>query len=174
MRDGVDEKLKELGTEYDLTDLAVNDRMQLESLAEAYTQLGKFYELLDDEFSKEAGNFTRVKDLKKLISDTLKDISNISDDLKISRKIRESKSDHLPDIIAGFKVRARKFIEDRMSYIYCPKCKTLVGNLYLIDYNIGGKANFVCPHCGNNFIVAFSELTTRKNLESALLPINPT
>lgn len=174
MFDRVALKLKELGDEYDLTDLAVNDRMQLESLAEALTQLDQFNEFLNNELLLDKLDLRKIKDLQKLVSDTRRDISNISDDLKISRKIREKKSDHLPDYIDNLKLRARNFIEDRMSYIYCPKCKTLVGNLYLVVYDLGGKASFVCHHCGNHFIVAFSELTTRKNVETALIPINPT
>lgn len=174
MADRFLEKLQKLGEEYDLTDLAVNDRMQLESLAETLAQLDQYNELLNQELSLEDINLRKIKDLQKLASDTRRDVSNISDDLKISRKIREKKSDSLPDYIANLKLRARKFIEDRVSYIYCPKCKTLIGNLHLTDYSYGGKANFVCHHCGQNFIVAFSELTQRKNIEDALIPINPT
>mgnify|MGYP006310932343 CR=1 FL=1 len=175
MKYSVEERLDELSEEYDLTDLAANDKMQLQNLAEAMTQLDQYTDILQRELSKEDEDLTisRIKSLQKLISDTRKDISSISDDLKIYRKNRDKSEEDLATYISSLKERASKFLDDRFSYIYCTECKTLVATIWLLEYK-NGKSNFVCPKCGNSFIVAHGQLNKRKNREDALVPISPT
>jgi chromosome segregation ATPase len=176
MTQSVEERLAKLNEEYDLSDLAANDRMQLVGLAEAMTQLDQYTALLNRELDQEDDdiNISRIKNLQRLISDARKDISSISDDLKISRKIREKSEEDLTTYIASLKERAANFLEDRLSYIYCTECKTLVATMWLLDYNKGGKSNFVCSKCGQSFLVVHNSLEKRKNVDDALVPKTPT
>jgi len=159
-----------LNDEYDLSDLAANDRRQLEELASANAQAAYFNMLLEEESQKESVDIKKLKDLQILLTGNRKDISTIQSDLKIDRKNREKKTESIPEYIKDLKDRGLKFLAARMSYIYCPKCKFLVGNMWLYKYSMGSKFKFICPSCENSFIVADSDLEQRKNVATALIP----
>ena len=163
-------ELNKLNEEYDLSDLATNDRRQLEELANALAQSTFFNALLEEESKKETPDIRRLKDIQALLTGIRKDVSTIQGDLKIDRKNREKKTESIPEYIKDLKDRGIKFLAARMSYIYCPKCKFIVGNMWLYDYTLGSKFKFICPRCENSFIVADSDLKTRKNLEDVLVP----
>jgi len=163
-------ELERLNKEYDLSDLAENDRRQLEELASALAQASFFNWLLQDEAKKETIDVRKLKDLQKLLTDSRKDISSIQGDLRIDRKNRERKTESVPEYVKDIKTRALKFLSERLSYIYCPKCKFLLGNIWLYKYNLGSKFKFICPQCENEFIVIDSALEDRKNLSDAIVP----
>ena len=163
-------ELSRLNDEYDLSDLASNDRRQLEELASANAQAAYFNMLLEEEAQKDSVDIRKLKDLQTLLTGNRKDISTIQGDLKIDRKNREKKTESIPEYIKDLKDRGLKFLAERMSYIYCPKCKFLLGNMWLYKYSMGSKFKFICPNCENSFIVADSDLEQRKNIDTALIP----
>ena len=168
----VKKKLEILKEEYDLSDLAANDMLQLTNLAEALASQDVYNKLLSEELDSEEANISRVKEIQRLITEVTKNIATISDSLKIDRKSREKKTESVPDYVKDLKLRAKRFLDQRLSYIYCPKCKILVATMWLSRYNQGAKFKFICQKCNDSFIVSDSELDNRKNIDSAVVPQN--
>lgn len=166
----VSEKLEQLQDEYDLSELAANDLLQLNNLAEAMASLDMYNEMLDDELSKEERNIRNISDIQKLITEANKNISLISTQLKIDRKSREKQTESVPDYIRDLKERAKIFLKDRMYYLYCTKCKTLLISMWVLDINSGHKFKVTCINCKNNFIVNGSDLEFHKNVPDVIVP----
>lgn len=156
--------------EYDTDDLAVNDRVMLDELSTAMAQL----ELLNNELNilleESPIDTRRVSEINKVISGIRTDVSRIQDDLRITRKTRKEKSDSVPEFIRDLKARASRFLEERMSYIYCPNCKTLVATLWLLDYSKPNKFLFTCPKCRHDFIIESALLDARTNNKERIVP----
>jgi DNA-directed RNA polymerase subunit M/transcription elongation factor TFIIS len=129
--------------------------------------------MLEQELGEEPRSIKNIADIQKLVTEASKNISSISTDLKIDRKSREHKTDSIPDYVRDLKDRAKKFLEQRMYYIYCPKCKTLLLSMWLLDINSGNKFKLTCPNCKNTFVVADSELPLHKNIPDAIVPVGP-
>ena len=163
-------ELNRLTDEYDTSDMSANDLRQLEELASANAQAVWYSMLLAEEAQKESIDTRKLKDFQTLLTGSRKDSSMIQGDLKIDRKNREKKTESIPEYIKDMKDRGLRFLSERMSYIYCPKCKFLLGNIWLYKYSMGSKFKFICPNCENNFIVADSDLEQRKNIDTALIP----
>ena len=166
----VKRKLEYLQSEYDLSELAANDLLQLDSLAEALASSDEYNKMLEDELSIEPRNIRNISDIQKLITEVNRNISSISNDLKIDRKSRERKTDSIPDYVKDLQDRARAFVEDRMFYIYCPKCKTLVMSMWILDYTLGHKFKLICKNCKNDFVVNGTDLQFHKNIPDAIVP----
>lgn len=151
--------LEALTKDYDLDDLASNDELLLNQLATALAQLDVYNEALavylEDTDNVDAA---KVEKLQKVITAARSDASKIQDDLKISRKARKEKTASITEYISDLKIRAKHFLEQRLSYIYCPHCGTLVATLWLLDYTKGSRCNFVCPHCDRAFLVSDQDL----------------
>ena len=170
----VEEKLETFKSEYDLSELAANDILQLRSLAEAMSSLDVYNEMLEQELAEDPRSIKNIADIQKLITEAGKNISTISGDLKIDRKNRERKTESVPDYVRDLKSRARKFLEQRMVYIYCPKCKTLLMSAWLLDLNAGNKFKFNCSNCKHSFVVDDVEFATQhKNIPDVIVPLGP-
>jgi len=165
-------KLKQLKSEYDLDELAANDLLQLNNLAEAMASLDTYTEMLEWELSCDERNIKNISDIQRLIIEVGKNISSISNDLKIDRKSRERKTESVPDYIKDLKERGRKFLEQRMYYIYCPICKELLISMWILNKNFGHKFKCVCPQCKHEFVVNASDLELHKNIPDVIVPIS--
>lgn len=159
-------------SEYDVDDLAINDQIMLDELSTAMAQLELLNGELDTLLAADEIDLRRVSDINKVISTTRADISKIQEDLRITRKTRKEKSDSVPEFIRDLKLRASKFIEERMSHLYCPSCKTLVCSVWLLDYNKQNKILLECPKCGHRFIVESELLVKRTNDLQRLVPFS--
>jgi RNase P subunit RPR2 len=70
----------------------------------------------------------------------------MQDDLKISRKTRRSeKEEDAITFLEELKTKAKKFYEQKMTYIFCPKCNTLLATMWFMypDY----KSNMIKLKC---------------------------
>ncbi len=165
----VAEKLKQFHRDYDLDELASNDRFQLEQLAHALVHRDTYSSMMEAELSLEEPSVTKIKNLQKLLSDSIRDISNLEDGLRISRKNRKEKTESPVDYIKELKERAKRHLENRLSYIYC-KCGVLVATFWLLNYDQGSRFMFICPQCGSKFFINDSELKNRTNDENRVVP----
>ncbi len=163
-------KLDQFLKDYDVEDLTSGDMLALEELSRALAQLEIFGEMLKEQLGNEDVNLRAVQDLNKIISTARSDISKLQDDLKISRKTRKEKTESVPDFIKDLKKRAKHFLESRLAYIYCPKCKTLLANVWLLDYNAGARFRFVCPNCKDDFMLYDFNLAERTNDPERIVP----
>jgi DNA-directed RNA polymerase subunit RPC12/RpoP len=165
-----DEILQELYKDYDLVDLNSNDKYQLEELAIATAQSEALNRRWQEEIEKENMDPMDLKRIQSILAKSRSDIISLQKDLKIARKDRGSLSDSPVDFISDLKSRAKSFLKERLSYIYCPECGTLSANIWLKNYNKGSKFQFICPRCDYKFIVNDFDLEDRTNDDSKVVP----
>jgi hypothetical protein len=168
----IEEKLARFEDDYDLSDLKVNDREVLRGLVQSIISLEDY----EQELFKVRGtgitpdNILLIDKLQKAMSDLRKDISNMQNDLAITRKHR--RSDQETSVLAyidSLKEKARKFIETRQAYILCPKCSTLLMTCWSLYPQSDNKITLVCKQkdkdgvpCNHKFTVTTKELLSTK------------
>lgn len=169
----INEKLEQFSSDYDLSDLKINDKEVLRGLIQAIISLEDYEQLIFKIRSSglSADNITLIDRMQKAMADIRKSISDAQNDLNITRKIR--KSDQETSVIAyidSLKEKARRFYESRMSYIFCPKCNTLLGTIWtLYPEQERNKIALVCNRiqedgspCGEKVVVGTKELIDNK------------
>lgn len=161
----IQEKLQEFANEYDLSDMKINDRESLRALVQAVIALEDYEQLLfqlrNEEESVNADNVYIFQQVNKVASDLREDISKLQNDLKISRRSRKSDQDaSFIDYLESVKAKARKFYDAKMSYIYCPKCHTLLGTIWtLYPDEKKNKVRLVCNREIDDGIKCDGEIT---------------
>lgn len=165
----IEEKLRQFSEDYDLSDLKVNDMQILRALIQATLSLEDYEQLLFKIRTEgiSSDNIILVDKIQNVVSNLGKYISSFQNDLDITRKVR--KSDQEQSVVAyieSLKEKARQFYESRMSYVFCPKCNTLLATLWtLYPEQERNKLALVCEHknqdgsvCGEKIIVSTKEL----------------
>ena len=141
-------KLVEFGKDYNLDDLKINDKYSLRALAAAILRLEDWDTILGRLMSGGIDDSTMmsIDRISKIQTDLRKDIGSIQDNLKISRKTRRSeKEEDAVTFIDDLKIKAKKFYEQKMMYIFCPKCGELLATMWFLypDY----KSNVIKLKC---------------------------
>jgi hypothetical protein len=161
----IERKIKEFEKDYDLGDLKINDRETLRALTQAIISLEDYeqglYKMRGSEDGISQENVYLFEKLSKVMSDLRSDISLLQTDLKITRKIRKSDQEtSFVTYLEHLKEQARKFYESRMLYIFCPKCKTLLGTIWcLYPEEKKNKVKLICNRSLTNGIVCDGEIT---------------
>lgn len=154
--------------DYDLSDMTANDVLSLNELAKISIMLGEVARILDFELQKDPVDWTDVERINRVSSSLRDDASKLQRDLDITRKARKgSGSTGVVDFIEDLKRRAKKFLDDRLASIYCPKCKMLVCKVWFLEPE---QKNSVRIHCGrqrcrHQFTVKSTELPELKNIK---------
>lgn len=168
LEERIQEKINKFSDDYDLTDLKINDWAILRALIQAILALEDYEQVLYETRQNgiDPNNILVIDKLQKIMSDLRKDISNFQTDLNITRKHR--KSDQETSVVAyidSLKEKARKFYESRMSYIYCPKCSTLLMTAWSLYPESNNKIVLVCQQkdkndnlCGEKVTITTKEL----------------
>lgn len=174
----IDNKIKELTEDYDLSDMKSNDLLILRALAQSLISLEDF-ELMayEERQSLDTNNIMTVDKIQKIISDLRRDISNQQTDLKISRKIR--KSDDREDVIQTIEVlkeKAQKFYKQKTAYIVCPKCNMLLATVWAQYPEVDNELTFTCNRrkggeepevlCNHRFTVHTKDLWAKKEVSN--------
>lgn len=167
-------KLDELEKDYDFSDMKANDMMQLESLVLAMLQL--------DDLEKEVyirrndlsdTNVLALEKLNKMLSQLRADISTISTDLQLTKKIRNKSKD--VSIVQRWEELSRKaseFYKQKMLYIFCPDCRTLLCNVWLLyPDDEKNKVTLYCERCNTKHEIVLYELynSGNKNLPDVII-----
>jgi len=173
----IQRKIDEFSKDYDLSDLKSNDLLTLRALAQAFITLEDFenhyYSLRKNEDIDDV-NIVRIEKINNVLSSLRKDISNLQNDLKITRKIRKANQEEsVIAFIETLKQKARNFYESKMLIVRCPKCGTWVGSIWaLYPDDKKTKATFHCnrkfpdgSHCDTVFTVSTAELLRKKDEE---------
>jgi hypothetical protein len=171
----INDKLKEFEQEYDLSDMKVNDRASLRALVQAVIALEDYEQLLFQLRTNDEGinadNIYAFDRINKVMSDLREDINKLQAELKISRRSRKSDSDSsFIDYLESVKAKAKQFYEAKMSYMYCPKCKTLLGTIWtLYPEEPKNKIRLVCNReiddkifCDGEIVVGTKEMLDNK------------
>ena len=127
----VQEVLESFEQNYDLSDMSANDMLGLRNLAHYYVYLENINSKTDEALRE--GDINMVERLIRTAERVQKSITDIQTNLAITRKQR--KTDKEQDIVSAWedlKARAKKFLEDRISYVYCPECKMLLANVWFL------------------------------------------
>jgi RNase P subunit RPR2 len=169
----IQEKLEEFAQDYDIDDLKANDLLILRALLQNLIALEDYeqfiYRLRQDGITPE--NLVLIEKIQRVMADIAKNVTAYQTDLNISRRLRKSDSEQsVVDYINGLKEKARQFLESRMSYIYCPKCNTLLGTVWtLYPKEARNKIVLVCnrvlddgTECGEKVVVGTKELLQNK------------
>lgn len=121
----IDAMVEEFRADYALDDLKFNDMQDLRALIRAILAL-KDYEDTLYEIQKEgigSENIRIIGDLNKFISQTRKDITNLQESLKISRKVRkEEREDSIEAYIVNLQDKANTFYKHKVFRAVCPEC----------------------------------------------------
>jgi hypothetical protein len=108
------------------------------------------------------------------------DISDMQNDLKITRRIR--KGDQEETVISELerlKQKASEFYEQRMFYVWCPKCNMLLfTGWFLYPDEKMNKLTLVCNRpldeegniCGHKFTVTSKELLDKRGVNKDDIP----
>ena len=167
--DRIAKKIEEFSRDYDIDDLKINDKETLRAFVQAIISLEDYENYVFDLRSSTeitSFNINVIDRMSKMMSDLRRDISKFQDDLNITRKIRKSdKESSVVTYISNLKEQARQYYESKMSYIYCPKCNMLLGNIWTLYPDAKNKIEFECKRpmddgsvCGNRFTVTTKEL----------------
>lgn len=165
----IEVKIDEFSQDYDLDDLKINDRLTLRALAQAYITLDdlekQMYELRYE--GVDLNDIVQVEKLNNVMSSLRRDISNMQTDLDITRKSRKSdKEASVISEIDRLKNAAREFYKEKMSYVWCPKCKMLLfTGWWLYPEEKRNKLRLVCNRtledgeiCGETILINIDEL----------------
>jgi len=183
--DRIIDKLREFEDEYDLSDMKINDRETLRALIQAVIALEDLEQYLfhirNSDGSINADNIYLFDRVNKVCTDLRSDISKLQTDLKISRKLRKSDAESsFIDYLESVKEKAAKFYESKMMYIFCPRCKTLLGTFWCLYPNEPkNKIRLVCKRelddgvmCDGDIVIGTKDLLEQKGYSDInLVPI---
>lgn len=169
------EKLELIKADYDLDDMKANDMMQLNSLLAAMVTLEDTEYLIHQESQEiSAGVILYVEKLNSIASKLRKDISDISSDLDLVRKIRrKDKQRNVLDTLEELKGKAKRFYKERMLYLFCTECKMLLATVWLNYPDSKNTIKLKCEHCGHvNTIKDLTKTyeTDNKNVRDVVVP----
>jgi hypothetical protein len=133
IREKYDRLMKQFEEEYDLSEMLPNDRVILKNLINAMLQL-EDYEAQLMLVSKEGfnnNNIVIVRELNNVCKALRNDISEMQDDLGITRKSRKNdKEASVLNTIEDLKKKAQQFYQQKMQYIICENCGTLLATVW--------------------------------------------
>jgi len=155
--------------DYDLTDMTANDRLSLTELAKVSVMLEDLTNIIHMDMKK--GNdvdWQNIDRMNRIAASLRDDASKLQRDLDITRKARKGAGGTgVVDFIEDLKVRAKKFLEDRLASIFCPKCNMLVCKVWFLHPD---EKSSVRIHCGRNrcrhqFTVKATDIDRLKNVK---------
>ena len=162
---------KSMAEDYDLTDLNANDKASLEDLCKLYLRVEDLDKLISEEMNDEEPDFYNITNMNKTLTQWRDSISRIQIDLGITRKQR--KGDNETSVVNAWesvKERAKKMLDQRLSYIYCEKCKMLLANTWFLYPEEGNNIVLTCGRtltngkkCGHRTIISSSALVENSN-----------
>jgi len=143
----IERKIESFAEDYDLDDLKANDKLTLRALAQSYITLEDLenysYRARLDGISEE--KILYMEKIGNIMSGLRRDISNMQNDLKITRRIRKGdKEESVINYIEDLKQKAKRFYQSKMSYVFCPKCGMLLGTVWVLYPDSKNKLTFTC------------------------------
>jgi hypothetical protein len=171
----IEGKLAQFAEDYDLDDLKANDRMTLRALAQAMLTLEDYELWAYDQRSSEQLSLDKMLAMEKLgsiQSNLRKDISNMQNDLMITRKVRKSDSENsVIDAIENLKMKAKEFYKERMYYVWCPNCKMLLATMWFhYPDNRNNKLSLKCERCNHVVTTTSIEIGNKRGVNIDEIP----
>ena len=172
----VTEKLGEFEDDYDLSDMKINDKLVLRNLIITIISLEDLeleFSSLRDDISER--NILLLDRLSNIMSRLRKDISDMQNDLKLTRKLRkEGQEESFIAWLDKVKAYADEFYTEKTLSIFCPKCNYMLSTVWLLYPDEKNVLILSCGNskCKNKFEVNLEELyeTDNKNFDNVVLP----
>jgi hypothetical protein len=143
----VQARIDRLAEDYDLSDMKYNDHTLVQ-------RWGVLTERLETE--EEALRLERQR-----LSGLQRDILSIQEALNITRAKRRDTSEDNPRLLyEDIKMRAAKFLEERLAYIKCPKCGMVLCTVNFLYPDAENVLKLGCGDCG-----ASTEVTSREAVD---------
>lgn len=173
-------KIEGFKEDYDLSDMKFNDTETLRALAQSMIQLEDLeqagFRLREQGITFD--NLTLLDKLAQQMSRTRLDMLKLQEDLKISRKVRQSdKNESAINELEDLKAKAKQFYEEKMIYIFCPECKMLLGTTWLLYADADNEIKLHCKRpldtgeiCGHTFIVKFKDIVKQGSNTPDIMP----
>jgi len=127
-----------------------NDRSTLDIMLKTEVMIDDLQEelqkLITEDAVKNAGD---IKKLADLLRDATGTITTLQKTLAIDRKTRKTEeTGSVVDYIRSLKRMAGEFMEQRLTKVYCPNCKVMVGRFMAVHEHTGFNIQFQCSQCG--------------------------
>jgi RNase P subunit RPR2 len=124
--------LKDFEVAYDLSEMLPNDRIVLNNMIQAMISLDNYENYLRNLMRGDIqSNLQVFEKINSVCKDLRSDISKMQDDLNITRKRRKNEKEaSVINFIEDLKEKARKFYQQKMQYIFCEKCNTLLATVW--------------------------------------------
>lgn len=175
----IEELMRDMEAKYDLVNLAPNDVESLKDLCKIFVRIRQLDEKLNKLLSDPEGTeWYEAERVGKVLTSLRRSASEIQRDLHITRKARRGDKDSsVSALIENFKERAAEMLQERLSYIYCPKCKMLLANTWFLYPEETNLIKLTCSRtlqsgekCGEVFTVSSQDLSVNgnKNLTDVL------
>lgn len=168
--------------DYVLGDLKANDRIALEIICWLYAQVRYNQDRIVD-YQNAKDDPYADKGIKSLVADNekiIKSITILENQLSISRSARlKEEGTEVVDVIQALREKASKFLEQKLHYIFCPKCNMLLANIWVLYRNEPDAYDlkFICKReekgkaCNTEVIVKPGDLV--EETSGALRKIKP-
>ena len=162
----VKDYLDKMAEQYDLSELNHNDSAALIDLARISTDIEDQETRYRNELNSEDVYWYEIEKIVTILQKLRADRSKIEYDLNITRRNRQnSEEQSVVETIESLKLRAKKMLQERLNYVYCPKCKMLNATVWFLEPKSGNSLTITCARetCQNKFVVTGSELIDKKN-----------
>lgn len=135
-------KIDQLKEQYDFSDLKPNDWNLVRSLAQCEIDLEDIQLKMYNSRNEEEWDIIAYQTMSKMRNDLVKTISDIQNDLQITRKVRKNDQEtSVINFIDDLKKRNKKFLATKRKKIICPKCHRMIATLWGLDLT-GSKTYF--------------------------------
>lgn len=174
LEEKIEAKMQDFGEDYDLADMKINDRLVLRNLIITIITL----EELEETFAGmrtdiSEGTMLMVDRLAGVMSKLRKDISDMQNDLKLTRKLRkEGREESFLAWLDKMRERAAEFYTEKTLSIFCPDCRMFLGSIWLLYPEEDNSIFWYCRRCKKSIEVELKELYDKGNvnLEDVALP----
>jgi hypothetical protein len=176
LEEEIAKRLLDFEDDYDLSDMKINDRIVLRNLIISMISL----EALEKQFVGQRENLSDANILlldrtSGVMSKLRHDISDMQNDLKLTRKIRkEGREESFMSWLEKTREKAEKFYKRKHLYIFCPECRRLEATVWLLYPDEITTMSFHCGNekCRHEYTVYLPDLyeTDNKNLEDVVIP----
>jgi thiol-disulfide isomerase/thioredoxin len=170
----VEDEIKLLSQDYDLSSMKKNDMDLLNMMARAKVRLEDEESILQRAIADGVMASTEARDFEQRLSTMRRDVMSLQKALGITRAERKSASEEDPRLfIASLNERAKHFLEQKLAYIYCPDCHMLAATMWFLKWELPNKIKITCPReeCGKEFIVESRDLIENKGRNIEDVPI---
>lgn len=144
----IDEEMKNLEKDYDLSDMKYNDVVLIERWVALMIRLRDSEEDLEHRIQAgELGSNEALTEEKRL-STMRDDMLKIQRSLAIDRAKRRDSSDDDPRLLfADIRKRAKRFYQERLCYVKCPNCNLVICTANFLYPDSNNRVLLTCARC---------------------------